>query len=135
MTKIKELTTGQGNVEVEAKIKEFEEIKTFNKYGKELRLRNALIEDDSGSVKLTLWNDDVERFEIGDKIKIIKGYVGSFQDEKQLTAGKFGSIEKLEKDGEAKAEPAEEVAEEVSEEPTEEVAEESSEESADSAEI
>lgn len=94
MTKISELTVGQGSVEVEATIKELEETKTFNKFGRDLKVRNAVIEDDSGSIKLTLWNDDVDKFNVGDKIKLSNGYVNEFQDEKQLTAGKFGKIEK-----------------------------------------
>lgn len=95
MVKIKELQPGQGNVEVEGVIKELEEPKTFNKYGRDLRLRNVIMEDDSGFVKLTLWNDDVDRFGIGEKIKLTNGFVNEFQGEKQLTAGKFGKIEKV----------------------------------------
>lgn len=93
--KISDLQSGQGNVEIEAVIKELEEPKSFNKYGRELRLRNAVIEDDSGFVKLTLWNDDVDKYGLGEKIKITNGYVNEFQGEKQLTAGKFGKIEKI----------------------------------------
>ena len=95
MTKISELQVGQGSVEVEATVKELEETKTFNKFGKDLKVRNAVVEDDSASVKLTLWNDDVDKYNVGDKIKITNGYVNEFQGEKQLTAGKFGKIEKV----------------------------------------
>ena len=91
---IKELQTGQGNVEVEATIKELEETKEFDKYGRKLRLRSAVIEDSSGSMKLTLWNDDVDKYNVGDKILVKNGYVNEFQGEKQLTSGKLGTIEK-----------------------------------------
>ena len=50
--------------------------------------------DDSGSIKLTLWNDDIQRFKEGDSIKIINGFVNEFQGEAQLTSGKFGRREK-----------------------------------------
>jgi ssDNA-binding replication factor A large subunit len=92
---ISELNAGQGNVNVEGTIKEKAETRSMNKYGKELRVANAILEDSSGSIKLTLWNDDTARFKEGDRIKIQNGYVGEFQGEKQLTSGKFGSIEKL----------------------------------------
>lgn len=92
---ISELNAGQGNVNVEGIIKEKAETRSMNKYGKELRVANAILEDSSGSIKLTLWNDDTVRFKEGDKIKIANGYVSEFQGEKQLTSGKFGSIEKL----------------------------------------
>lgn len=92
---ISELNTGQGSVNVEGTISGIEEPKTFNKFGKELSVANATLKDDSGSIKLTLWNDDITRFKEGDKIKVVNGYVNEFQGEKQLTSGKFGSIEKI----------------------------------------
>ena len=91
--KISELTVRQGNVDVEGTVKEIGEIKNFNKFGRELRVADAMLEDDSGTVKLSLWNDDVEKFKAGDKVKITNGYVNEFQGEKQLTAGKFGKME------------------------------------------
>jgi replication factor A1 len=132
--KISELNIGQGNVEVEGTIKEIDEPKTFNKFGKDLSVANAMLEDDSGSIKLTLWNDDVTRFKNNDKLKVVNGYVNEFQGEKQLTSGKFGSLEKV--DGEASAEstadaaptdesaPADEAQSEESTEETEEATEE-----------
>lgn len=93
--KISELKIGQGNVEVEGEIKDIGDTRAFNKYGKELKVANAILFDDSGAVKLTLWNDDVTRFKNGDKIKIVNGYVSEFQGEKQLTSGKFGRMEKI----------------------------------------
>lgn len=91
--KISELTSGQGNIDVEGTITEIGETRTFNKFGKELSVANAILKDDSGSIKLSLWNEDVTRFKNGDKIKITNGYVNEFQGEKQLTSGKFGKIE------------------------------------------
>ena len=93
--KISELRSGQGSVEVSGVIKEMGESRSFSKYGKQLVVTNAIFEDDSGSIKLTLWNDDASRFKEGDHVKIINGYVNEFQGEKQLTSGKFGKIEKV----------------------------------------
>jgi len=94
--KISDIKTNQGSVEVTGVITELGDTRAFNKYGRELKVANAILKDDSGAVKLTLWNDDVTRFKEGDKIKIINGYVTEFQGEKQLTSGKFGRMEKLE---------------------------------------
>ena len=93
--KISELKSRQGNVEVEGVIEEIEEPRSFNKYGRELRVANAVLKDNTGTVKLTLWNDDVSRFKQGDKVKVSNGYVNEFQGEMQLTSGKFGKMEKL----------------------------------------
>ena len=95
MTKISELMIRQGSVEIEGTIKEIGETRTFNKFGRELKVADAILEDESGAIKLSLWNQDTENFKVGDKVKIINGYVGEFQGEKQLTAGKYGKIEKI----------------------------------------
>ena len=128
--KISELNIGQGNVEVEGTVKEIGEAKTFNKFGKDLSVANAMLEDESGSIKLTLWNDDVSRFKDGDKLKVVNGYVNEFQGEKQLTSGKFGSLEKVDGESAPAAEepateaPAEEAPAEETPEATEEEAKE-----------
>ena len=138
---ISELSAGQGNVNVEGTIGEVGEVKNFNKFGRELRVANAILKDDSGTIKLTLWNDEATKFKEGDKVKIENGYVNEFQGEPQLTAGKFGKIElvsegagdsaqeKLPSEGnEAPVEESEdkkEDGEEAAEEKVEEAAEES----------
>ncbi len=93
--KISELFVRQGSVNIEGTIKEIGEVRTFDKFGRQLRVADAVLEDESGSIKLTLWNDDIEKFKVGDKVSITNGYVGEFQGEKQLTSGKFGKLEKI----------------------------------------
>ena len=94
--KISELEPKQGKVDIEAEVVSVEEPKTFNKFGKEGRVANATIKDDSGEIKLTLWNDDIDKVKAGSKIKITNGYVNEFQGEKQLTAGRLGKLEIIE---------------------------------------
>ncbi|NCO11387.1 DNA-binding protein [Candidatus Pacearchaeota archaeon CG_4_9_14_0_2_um_filter_39_13] len=94
--KVAELKAGEGKVDVVVTIKSKEEPRSMIKFGKELVLCNAVAEDDSGEIKLTLWNADATRVSKGDKVHITNGYVSEFQGERQLTAGKFGKIEVLE---------------------------------------
>ncbi len=108
--KISELFVRQGSVEVEGTITQINEPRTFNKFGKELRVTDATLEDETGKIKLTLWNDDIDKFKVGDKIRVSNGYVNEFQGEKQLTSGKFGKMEKI-----GKGEKAEDADEEKSE--------------------
>jgi len=91
--KISELKAGQGKVDVEAKVKSKADPRVMNKYGKELKVANAVVEDDSGEIKLTLWNEDADKVNAGDTIKITNGYVSEYNGEKQLTSGKFGKLE------------------------------------------
>ena len=93
--KIAELKEGSTNVSVEAEVVSMGDIREINKYGNTLRVANAEIKDDSGVIKLTLWNENIDKIQVGNKIKIEKGYVNSFQGDLQLTLGKFGTMEVL----------------------------------------
>jgi len=113
--KISELKIGQGKVDIEAEVKSVGEIRNFNKFGRELKVCDAAISDDSGEIKLTLWNQDIDKVKIGSKVKISNGFVNEFQGEKQLTAGKFGKLEVLEPGEEFEGKKKEEEAEEKEE--------------------
>jgi len=90
---IKDLKVGQGKADIDAVVKSKSEPRTFNKYGKDLKVASAVITDASGEIVLSLWNDDVEKIKVGDKVKITNGYVSEFNGTKQLSAGKFGKLE------------------------------------------
>ena len=94
---IKDLRARQGDIELTAQVTEMAQPRAFNKDGRSGKVCNAKIKDESGSVTLTLWNDDADKLHVGDTIKIIKGYVGEWQGELQLSAGKFGQIEVVSK--------------------------------------
>lgn len=85
-----------GKIDLTVTIKDIEEPRTFNKFGKEGRVANATIFDDSGEIKLTLWNDDIDKVKVGSKIKITNGFVNEWQGEMQLTAGRMGKLEVVE---------------------------------------
>ena len=114
--KISELEPNQSDVEVEAEVTDVGEVREFNKFGKPLRVASATIKDDSGSVTLSLWNEDIEKVKVGDKIKITGGFVKEYQGEPQLTTGRMGKLEVIgkevseepEKETEAKEEKVEE---------------------------
>ncbi|MFH1424615.1 MAG: hypothetical protein ABIG20_02930 [archaeon] len=77
--------------------------------GGTLQVCNCTGEDDTGTITITLWNDDIFGVKVGDTIKITKGWAAVYQDNMQISSGKFGKIEVLGKDGEAA--PAEDAAE------------------------
>ena len=93
--KIEELQSKQGKVDVEVEVISKDELREFEKFGNKGKVCNAMVKDDSGEIKLTLWNDDVDKVNVGDKVKVTNGYVNEFQGEKQLTSGRFGKIEVL----------------------------------------
>ncbi|HLD18738.1 MAG TPA: OB-fold nucleic acid binding domain-containing protein [Candidatus Nanoarchaeia archaeon] len=91
--KVSELKAGQGKVDVTVVVKSKSEPRTMNKYGKDLKVCTAVVSDDSGEVTLTLWNADVDKVNVGDKVSVTNGYVSEFNGQKQLTSGKFGKLE------------------------------------------
>ena len=90
---IKDLQARQGNAEVTAALIEKGDVREFSKFGKTGRVCSATLEDESGKISLTLWNDDIDKVNAGDTVKITNGWVGEYQGELQLSTGKFGSIE------------------------------------------
>jgi replication factor A1 len=94
---IKDIKANAGNIDIVAYISKKDEARTFEKFGKEGRVCSAFMKDDTGEVKLTLWNDDVDSVDIGDKIHLKNGWCSEYKGEKQLSSGKFGKIEVLEK--------------------------------------
>ena len=53
---------------------------------------NCAGKDDTGEVKITLWNEQISQVEEGNKIKIENGWVSEYKGEKQLSTGKKGSL-------------------------------------------
>ncbi len=56
------------------------------------RVANATISDDTGSIKLTLWNEQIDQVNINDNVKIENGYITSFRGEIQLNVGRYGKL-------------------------------------------
>ena len=94
---IKDLQARQGNIELTADVVSVTEARSISKPGFSGRVANAVLKDETGEVKLSLWNDQIEQVLPGAKVKITKGYVSEWQGELQLSTGKFGTLEVLEK--------------------------------------
>jgi replication factor A1 len=53
---------------------------------------NAVVGDESGKVKLCLWEGQIGIINVGDSIEIKNGQVCVFRGEKQVRLGKNGSL-------------------------------------------
>ena len=93
--KISELRPGTGSVEIEAEVVSVETPREIHKMGRTLRVANAELKDESGTISLVLWNDQIDRISSGMKVKIENGYVNEWQNKPQLTLGKFGKLTPL----------------------------------------
>ncbi|MBL7054269.1 hypothetical protein ISS05_00760 [Candidatus Woesearchaeota archaeon] len=90
---IKDLQARQGNVDIVVDIVDVGEIREFEKFGNKGRVASAIAKDESGDIKLSLWNEQIDQVKAGDKVHITNGYVSEWQGEKQLTTGKMGKLE------------------------------------------
>ncbi|MHA1288381.1 MAG: OB-fold nucleic acid binding domain-containing protein [Candidatus Thorarchaeota archaeon] len=89
------MRVGSSNVEVEGTIIRISEIRTVNtKFGKR-NVATAVLEDDSGRIDLTLWEDQIEMVKEGQNIKITGGYVTEWNGNLQLNVRKGGRIAAL----------------------------------------
>jgi len=92
--KIVELRNGDKRVSVEATVLEKGTPRqVMSKFGTETyTVADAVVGDESGKIKLTLWNEQIALVNVNDKIRIENGYVTSFKGEVQLNVGKYGKL-------------------------------------------
>ena len=81
-------------VTVEAKVVEKSDPREVKSRYKDetYQVADAIIADETGSIKLTLWNEQIDQVKVDNKVKIENGYVTSFKGEVQLNVGKFGKL-------------------------------------------
>jgi replication factor A1 len=89
-----DLRNGDKRVTVEANVVEKGETREVRSRYKDetYNVADAVVADETASIKLTLWNEQIDQVEVGNKIKIENGYVTSFKGEIQLNVGKFGTM-------------------------------------------
>ncbi len=90
--KASDVKPGMRNIDLELKVVKKEEPHTFQSDSGEGRVTTAICEDDSGQVKVSLWNDEIDKVNEGDRIRIESGYSRLFKDEVHVSAGKYGEL-------------------------------------------
>ncbi len=66
-----------------------------SKYGKTLRVCEAILGDASGRIPLTLWQKQIFLLKIGQVIEIKNGYASEYQGITRISLGRNGTIEIL----------------------------------------
>jgi len=96
MTTIAEAKDMKSGINVQGKIRDKGEVRTVNTKFGETKVCDAFLEDESGSIKLTLWAEDTEKVKNGDEVKLEGGYTTTFREVVQLNKGrKDGKLEVL----------------------------------------
>ncbi|MDK2892470.1 OB-fold nucleic acid binding domain-containing protein [Methanohalophilus sp.] len=98
--KIADIKENDSDININAVILQISDIRTFSKKtGGEGKVRNILVGDETGKIRVTLWDEKAEldsSLHEGIPIEIINGYarLNNFNDEVEIQIGKHGVIRK-----------------------------------------
>ena len=97
---IKDISEGQSNVEITGKIIDMSDLREFSrKDGTTGMVRSIVIADNTGTVRLTLWNDKTniaDELEIGGVVEITGAFSRQWNNRIELNSGSDTKIEKIE---------------------------------------
>lgn len=90
--KIGELRAGMDGVATTGRVAEIgEKTEVETRFGKS-SLAVAVLEDETGHVRLNLWRWQIDLVKVGDIVRIENGFVRSFKDQLELNVGSRGRI-------------------------------------------
>ena len=95
--KISQISGNMRNIEVTGKIVrkgDTREVET--RYGP-AKVSWAILEDETGSIRLNLWRQQIDRVRVGDKVRLVNAFVRVYRGELELNLGSDGRIELLER--------------------------------------
>ncbi len=98
LVKIGDLTTYSRGVNTVAKVISKTEVRevTSRSDGTSHRVCEALIADETGSVYMSLWDDNVDSVVEDQVLQVSNGYINLFRGSMRLNIGKYGSYEEVE---------------------------------------
>ena len=93
---ISDSKTGMKQVNLKAKVLEITKpTLVFTRYGTYAKVANALVSDETGTIKLCLWNEQINLISPGDVLLIENATVSTFKGERQLRIGKHGTVRNM----------------------------------------
>ena len=92
-TEIKGLRAGMKRVNLKAQVLEIPKpSQVHTQFGNTVMVVNAVVGDETGKIKLCLWESQINTVAVGDNIELKNGQVCVFRGEKQLRLGKNGAL-------------------------------------------
>jgi GNAT superfamily N-acetyltransferase len=95
MARIGDLSDGMRGVDVEGEVLEkgiARQVRSKRRRWETLTVANAGLGDGSGRVVLVLWNEQIRRVKVGDRVRVESGYVSSYRGITQLNVGRAGRL-------------------------------------------
>ena len=91
--KIGELRLGMKGINVKAKIIEIPPARNvITRWGSRACVSNVKIADETGSIRLSLWNNQINKIQIGDEVEVKNCRVSKFAGQPQLRFGRKSEI-------------------------------------------
>jgi hypothetical protein len=91
--RINDLRCGMKRIKVTARVISVPKATlVFTRYGDYARVTNALVGDETGAIKLCLWNEKIKAVAVNSVIQIENASVSKFRGEKQLRLGKNAKL-------------------------------------------
>ncbi|MEM0481340.1 MAG: OB-fold nucleic acid binding domain-containing protein [Nitrososphaerota archaeon] len=93
--KIESLTPSSRNVNIVAKVVSKSEPRSVgSQYDQsQHQLVESLIADETGAIQLVLWDENINKINEGDTVKITNAFVKVFRGKMQLNLGRYGKLE------------------------------------------
>jgi hypothetical protein len=92
-TTVNALRAGMKRVNVKAEVLEIPKpVQVHTQFGNTVMVVNALVQDDTGKIKLCLWEGQINAVTVGENIEIKNAHVCVFRGERQLRLGKKGIL-------------------------------------------
>ncbi len=96
---VADLTMGRSDVDLRGRVLDTEPIRTFDRDdGTEGRVANLVLGDETGRVRVTLWDDQAdltEEFDPGESVEVVDGYVRERDGDLELHVGNQGTVERI----------------------------------------
>jgi replication factor A1 len=95
LTKVRDLTPSSKQVNVHAKVVNVGDAKeVMGKYGDPRKVAEAVIGDDTATITLSLWNEQIGSIAKDDVVLIDNGYVSLVRGHMRLNVGRYGNLTK-----------------------------------------
>jgi hypothetical protein len=93
---VHDLRAGMKRINVKAEVLEVPEpAQVHTQFGNSVMVVNALVGDETGKIKLCLWEQQISSIAVGENIEIKNAHVCVFRGERQLRLGKKGVLSVL----------------------------------------
>jgi len=95
---IRDLRCGMKRINIRARVLDVPKaVLVFTRFGEYARVSNALIADETGAIKLCLWNEKINAVTVNSVVQIENASVTKFRGENQLRLGRNGRLSVIEK--------------------------------------